>query len=248
MPPRAQNRKRPGKRRNVGWSRRYLYGAVAVLAAALAAVLITVFATGGSSKAVGAHQAAVNYTLANGTKVYGGLGPEGVPLEMGPPLAPANTGLTGTTIDGIQCLSTEQIAYHHHVHIAIFVDGKPYSVPIGVGMVAPIAVTQTNRGPFAQGSQKCLYWLHVHAQDGIVHIESPEARDFELGQFFDIWHVPLSPTGIGSYHGAVTATVNGQRWPENPAAIPLAEHNQIVLNVGRPVVSPPPINWSGTGL
>ena len=43
----------------------------------------------------------------------------------------------------------------------------------------------------------CFYWMHVHAQDGIIHIESPTPKTYELGQFFDIWGLPLSSTQIG---------------------------------------------------
>lgn len=210
------------------------------------ALLVGAFNRGSNS--INKNQPAINYTLADGTKVYGSLGPEGVPLELGPQLANPNTGLTGTTIDGIQCLAREQLVYHHHIHLAIFVNGKPFAVPLGTGMVAPVTVEQTTVGEFAEGSQSCLYWLHVHATDGIVHIESPEARNFELGQFFDIWHVPLSATEIGANQGTVTATVNGQPWTEDPSAIPLTEHAQIVLNVGTPVVAPPAISWRGTQL
>ena len=240
-------RNRPTKRGKRGFPRKYLYGGAALIIIAVIVVAI-VASTGGSSKSVDHHSAAINYSLPNGTKVYGALGPENVPIEVGPQLASPNAGLTGATIDGIQCGSTEQVAYHHHVHVALFVDGKPYSVPLGVGFVPPAQVTQSSQGPFAEASPTCLYWLHVHAQDGIVHIESPEARTFELGQVMDIWHVTLSPTQLGTYTGKVTATVNGVPWSGDPRQIPLDEHAQIVINVGGPVVNPPAISWSGTGL
>ncbi len=51
----------------------------------------------------------------------------------------------------------------------------------------------------------CFYWLHVHTTDGIVHIESPsKTQGFTLGQFFDIWGVPLSSTQVGPATGKVT--------------------------------------------
>lgn len=241
-------RNRPTKRGNQGFPRRYLYVIAGLVAIAVIVVIVLTTAGGGSSSnTVDRHQAAIDFTLPGGTKVYGGLGPENVPLEVGPQLAPANTGLTGATIDGIQCNAGEQLVYHHHVHLAFFVDGKPYSLPLGVGIVPPLQMSQTPQGPFADGG-KCLYWTHVHAQDGIVHIESPEVRDFELGQVMDIWSVPLSGTQLGSFNGKVTATVNGQPWTGNLRQIPLTEHAQIVINVGGPVIKPPPISWSGTGL
>lgn len=240
-------RNRPTKRGRRGANRRYLYGGggLAAIAAVVAVILV---ATGGSSNTINRHSPAIGYTLSNATKVYGPLGPENIPLELGPQLASPNAGLTGATIDGVSCLSTEQAAFHHHVHLALFVDGKPYSVPLGIGFVPPAQVTQTPQGPFAEASPSCLYWIHVHATDGIIHIESPVARTFELGQFMDIWHVGLSPTGLGSHAGRVTATVNGVPWAGDPRQIPLDQRSQIVINVGSPVVSPPPISWSGVSL
>ncbi|MBO0691643.1 MAG: hypothetical protein J2P58_01990 [Acidimicrobiaceae bacterium] len=191
---------------------------------------------------------AVNYTTASGVKIYGRLGPEGIPLQIGTPLAAANTGLTGAPVAGVQCNTQEQLAYHHHAHLAIIVNGRLRPVPPGVGMVPPIQVQQTANGEFATGSNTCLYWLHVHAQDGIIHIESPNSQTFRLSQFFAVWHVPLSATQIGAYKGTVTATINGNRWRGDPGQIPLAEKAQIVLNLGRPIVAPPAIDWNGSNL
>ena len=204
--------------------------------------------TGISTSESAASLNAVGYKTPAGLRVYGELGPEKVPLELGPALAPPNEGLTGGTIDGIACNAHEELAYHHHVHVVMFVDGHPYSLPYGVGMVSPIVVRNTPVGAFALGSQTCLYWTHVHAQDGIVHIESPVATNFTLGQVMDVWHVALSTGQLGPYAGKVTATVTGRKWRTAPSSIPLTEHAQIVLNVGGPVITPPPINWSGTGL
>jgi hypothetical protein len=218
-------------------------GAVAVVVIAVVAI---VAASGSSSSNKHATQA-VNWVAPSGVKVYGPLGPEHVPLQVGPQLGPANAGLTSAAIDGIQC-GGEQTAYHHHVHLAIFVNGKPMSVPLGVGMVPPALVQNTPSGQFAEGSNTCLFWLHVHAQDGIVHIESPTVKTYRLGQFFDIWHQPLSSGQIGTYKGNVTATVNGTPFTGDPTQIPLDAYSQIVLNLGGPVVTPPPISFSGTGL
>jgi hypothetical protein len=191
---------------------------------------------------------AVGYRTPAGIPVYGSLGPEKVPLEIGPALAPPNAGLSGATIDGIGCTVDEQLTYHHHVHLTMFVGGRPYSLPLGMGMVPPVVTEKTPAGEFALGSEQCLYWTHVHARDGIIHIESPEARDFTLGQVMDIWHVTLTADRLGHFSGDMTATVNGHRWRGDPTLIPLTQHAQIVLNVGGPIIVPPPISWTGTGL
>lgn len=244
-PSRPQNRPQRRRRgRSQGRFYGLLVGLVIVIAAAVVIVLIT---SGGSSSSVNTKQPALNWSY-HGTKVYGALSEEGIPLQLGPQLADPNKGLTGAVVDGIQCNTSEQLVYHHHVHLAIFINGQPKAVPLGIGMVPPALVQNTSHGPFAEGSNTCLYWIHVHATDGIVHLESPEARTFLLGQFFGIWQQPLSSNQIGPYTGPVTATVNGQPWTGDPNAIPLDEHNQIVLNLGTPVVTPPAIDWSGTNL
>jgi hypothetical protein len=85
-----------------------------------------------------------------------------------PPARPANAGLTSARIAGVGCGSSEQTAYHHHIHLVIFINGKPTSVPIAIGFTPPAQAVKTNRGYFAEapgGADPCLYWLHVHAQD-----------------------------------------------------------------------------------
>ena len=196
-------------------------------------------------------QEAINWKTPAGLPVYGGIGPEGIPVQVGPKLAPANAGLTGATIAGVSCGSSEQTAFHHHIHLVIFINGTPRSVPIAIGFTPPAQVVQGNGGYFAEapgGANPCIYWLHVHAEDGIVHIESPIVKTFVLGQVFAVWQQPLSSTQVGPYKGTVTATVNSVPWSGDPSSIPLDEHTQIVLNLGGPIVTPPPISWSGSGL
>jgi hypothetical protein len=172
------------------------------------------------------------------------IGFEGMPIEPGPELAPAGT--TGTsTVDGIKCEAGEQLVYHIHAHLAVFVDGQSRAIPGGVGIPGSTE-QQTARGPVAVGGQ-CIYWLHTHAPDGVVHIESPLQRIYTLGNFFDMWRQPLSPTQVGSAKGKVTAIVNGKPWTQSLRAIPLDPHFVIQLNVGKPAPFQA-ISWNGTQL
>jgi hypothetical protein len=253
-PPRGNKgggNRRPPKRRPARSQGRF-YGLLIALVIVVVAVVVVVLVTsGGSATKLNSHQAAVNWSF-NGQKAYGALGPEGVPMELGSPLASPNANLAGATtstiVDGVQCNAGEQLVYHHHIHLSIFINGTPKSVPLGVGMVPPALVTNTSKGQFAEGSNTCLFWLHVHAQDGIVHIESPEARTFLLGQVFGIWGQQLSPTQIGPDTGQVTAYVDGKLWTGDPTQIPLNEHSDIALSLGTPVANPPLIDWNGTSL
>ena len=87
-------------------------------------------------------------------------------------------------------------------------------------------------------------WLHTHAADGIVHIESPTPRTYTLGEFFDVWGQPLDRSRVGPARGAVTALFNGRVFTGDPRQIPLLAHSQIELEVGRPLVAPHQITFS----
>ena len=170
---------------------------------------------------------------------------ENVPLQTGADIAPASTTGTGS-VDGIQCGSKEQLQYHIHAHLTVFVNGVPRSVPGGIGIPGS-QVQQTNFGPYAVGG-KCIYWLHTHAPDGVIHVESPSQRIYTLGNFFDEWHQPLTATQVGLAHGTVTATVNGKTWTKDVRSIPLDPHAVIQLSVGEPIAPFQTVAWSGTGL
>jgi hypothetical protein len=182
-------------------------------------------------------------TTSGGTP--GRLSYEGIPLEPGPALAPASTTQTGP-VHGIQCAPVEQLAYHIHAHLAVFVNGTQYSLPAGIGIPGS-AVEQTTEGPIAAGG-RCFYWLHTHTSDGVIHIESPTARIYTLGEFFDEWHQPLSTDRVGDVHGRITAFVNGKLWKTSLRAIPLLPHALIQLNIGEPAAPLMKISWSQTGL
>jgi hypothetical protein len=172
----------------------------------------------------------------------GAPGPEGPPLETGPNLAAAGSPSPGSSVDGIACQGGEQTLFHIHVRLTLFVHGVSEKVPYGVGIANP-QVEPSTRGPFVAAGA-CFSWLHTHAADGIIHIESPVQRSFTLGNFFDVWGQPLSTSQVGPATGRVTAIVDGKVWLGDPTGIPLKAHAQIQLDVGTPLVAPVRIrNW-----
>jgi hypothetical protein len=173
-------------------------------------------------------------------------GPEGVPLEPGRALASAFTTAPGTTVDGIQCAPVEQLAYHIHAHLQVYLDGQPRALPGGIGLIGAVE-QQTAYGPFYSAEQ-CYYWLHTHTSDGVIHIESPTRRIYTLGDFFDEWRQPLSADRVAGANGEVTAFINGRRWPKSPRSLPLSRHAVIQLDVGSPLVPFRTISWAGTSL
>jgi hypothetical protein len=174
------------------------------------------------------------------------LGPEGIPLEAGPPLGSASSTTPGTRVDGIACAPIEQLVYHIHSHLQVYVDGQPRRLPAAIGLIGPV-VQQTSFGPF-YGARRCYYWLHTHATDGVIHVESPSVRIYTLGNFFDEWRQPLSRTQVADAKGTVTAFLNGKPWIKDPRAIPLLPHSSIDLDVGAPVVHPTVVSWARTSL
>jgi hypothetical protein len=78
---------------------------------------------------------------------------------------------------------------HHHDLLQIFVSGNPIEVPDLVGIDATAGY---------------LTSLHTHDATGIIHVESPVQRSFDLGEFFDVW-------GSGSPRRAWAATATTAR-------------------------------------
>ena len=67
--------------------------------------------------------------------------------------------VVGTTVDGIGCQSTEQVLFHIHAHLTVFVDGAARQIPAGVGIAPPRQVLHTPQGDFVEGGA-CFAWLH----------------------------------------------------------------------------------------
>ena len=139
----------------------------------------------------------------------------------------------GAPIDGIRCESMEGAVLHIHQHLQLFDRGRPVEVPAGIG-IPPGA--------------NCLYWLHTHTGDGIVHVESPMRRTFTLGQFFDVWGQELSRSqaaGVRAPRGrTLRVTVNGRLYRGDLRGITLRDHEEIVIQNGPPYALPYAYNWS----
>ncbi|MEP6779455.1 MAG: hypothetical protein ABJC26_06160 [Gemmatimonadaceae bacterium] len=138
-------------------------------------------------------------------------------------------------IQGISCDGMEGQRLHIHQHLVILDHGKPVPIPANVGQVP------------AKG---CLYWVHTHTPDGIIHIEAPLDRKFTLGNFFAIWGQPLSrthvATAIASKGTTVTVWVNGKKFVGDPNKIDLDAHADIVIQVGPPFAKPVAFTAWGT--
>jgi hypothetical protein len=224
--PQSRDRENPPARR-LGRLRAALPARTVAAALALAALSLGIGL--GQGGEVGGSFAAVH--------VQAPLGPEGVPIPQAKAIAGPGSPRQGSKAGGIPCGAIEQLAFHVHAHLTLFVAGAAKRVPAGIGIGAPRNIETTPRGDFVGGGT-CFSWLHTHAADGIIHIESPVQRSFTLGEFFAVWGQPLGPNRVGPATGTVTAYVGGKRYRGNPRSIPLGAHSQIQLDVGRPLVAP----------
>ena len=133
----------------------------------------------------------------------------------------------GQPIKGISCDAQEGQRIHIHQHLAIFDHGKQMTVPQYIGI------------PFAA---RCIYWLHTHTPDGIIHVEAPMDRSFTLGDFFAVWGQPLDRKHVASAVAkkgqSLRVWVNGARYEGDPAKVPLLAHADIIIQVGPPFVKP----------
>jgi hypothetical protein len=142
---------------------------------------------------------------------------------------------TGQPIEGISCDAQEGQRIHIHQHLVILDHGKQMAIPPNVGQPA---------------THQCLYWLHTHTPDGIIHIEAPRDRSFTLGNFFSVWGETLSRTQVSSAHAAKGAKlkvwVDGKPYAGDPRAIELTAHRDIVIQAGPPFLPPPKFTTWGS--
>jgi hypothetical protein len=86
-----------------------------------------------------------------------------------------------------------------------------------------------------------LLQLHTHDRSGIIHDEAAKNLNLTLGNFFDIWGMPLSTSNVAGYAGTVWVkiiTPQGEKpWSDtiDPRTLVLTEHEQITLSVGQKV-------------
>jgi hypothetical protein len=189
-----------------------LYGLAALGPIALIVVLVIVF-TGGGSSGSGLNQpppkidyaalAGIQKTKAPWAPEYGALPDRLKPL-------------------GLQALSAEQLTYHVHQHLDIFVNGKKVSVPAFIGIDDGAFITE----------------LHTHDASGLVHVEAAKQFPYTLGQFFGVWGVRLSQQCIGAYcskpGSPLKVYLDGKPYAGDPNNLVLKNHEEIAIVYAKP--------------
>ena len=65
----------------------------------------------------------------------GAFGPEDVPVPDAPQIADSGSASASSTIDGIRCQGAEQVLFHIHARLTVFVNGAPRRIPSGIGIL-----------------------------------------------------------------------------------------------------------------
>ncbi len=180
--------------------------------------------------------------------VFAGLVIYGV-INNRPTTQPVVHGSSGD----IPCDSLEHTQVHYHAALQILDNGTLHQIPGGIGIVG------------GETAPTCYYWLHVHsANQDVIHIESPAARTFTLGDFFKVWdaystsnggpHEPLSSTHVstltvdtGQQEFVYVDLQDGkgpQLYTGDPNNIELKAHEVITIEIAGTATPPPPFTFS----
>ena len=120
----------------------------------------------------------------------------------------SGSGASNTTRElAMSCTLDMYTQFHIHPNLKIIVNGEAQAVSANVGITLG-----------------CMHPLHTHDTSGTIHVESPEQRDFTLGDFFAVWDKPFNKDALLDNHADATheivVTVGGA---------PNSEYENLVL-------------------
>ncbi len=154
----------------------------------------------------------------------------------------ASAFVAGAPIDGVQCGATEGQIQHVHQHFDVVINRQDFTPPASVGIFA-----ERTSSP----NTPCLYWVHTHTPDGVIHVESPANDTVVLGAFLDIWSVsPVDRTLLDRIRANPPdrVIVDGKPYTGDYRAIPLRSHTLITFEYGSPDVPQRPFDFQAAGL
>jgi hypothetical protein len=117
-------------------------------------------------------------------------------------------------------LGSEQLAFHIHQHLDLYVNGNHVQVPQNIGIIGGTG----------------LAFIHTHDTSGVIHVESPVVKTYTLGNFFDVWGVLLTNDQLGAYQNQgnekLRVFVDGKPVTGDPRNVPLKNFEEIVVAYG----------------
>lgn len=101
-----------------------------------------------------------------------GTDADGVPVAN--PVSGFGDDVAAVSCDG----GGHDAAYHIHSQLVIYLpDGTSTEVPANIGI-----------------GDRCMYWVHTHPADGVIHVEAPDETTATLADFLEIWRRTINPT------------------------------------------------------
>jgi hypothetical protein len=115
----------------------------------------------------------------------------------------------------LTCTTDMATEFHIHPYLKIFINGVQQEIPTNIGI-----------------DSGCMHPLHTHDKNGEIHVESPQKRDFILGDFFTVWKKSFSKDKVLDYKAddthVIRETVNGVEVQDYENTI-LYDKDQIVI-------------------
>jgi hypothetical protein len=137
-------------------------------------------------------------------------------IGNGPEFVPAARTVGACDAGGIQGRS--------RAHVELFGRKHAVVIPAGIGLGSPL-----RREHHRIVGAGCRAATRTLDPAGVIDFDR---SDLTLGDFFAVWGEPLTRTRMAGFRGRVSAFVSGRRVTGDPAAIPLRDGAQIVLQVG----------------
>jgi hypothetical protein len=110
------------------------------------------------------------------------------------------------------------LALHIHVHVSIIIAGREQVIPAEIG--------SRPAGDLP---------VHTHDSTGLIHIESPQLREFRLRDFFAVWGKSFNSREVLGHFASrahpLTMTVNGQL-SNAFGSLVLHDGDRIVIRLG----------------
>ena len=119
----------------------------------------------------------------------------------------------------MSCTTDMATEFHIHPVLTIVINGKKQVIPENIGIV-----------------KDCMHPIHTHDTSGVIHVESPEQRDFTLADFFAVWDMTFNKNQIldakvDATH-TIVETVNGQVVQDYENTL-LRDKDQIVITYAK---------------
>ena len=116
----------------------------------------------------------------------------------------------------LTCTTDMATQFHIHPVLKVIINGEPQEISGNIGVMS-----------------NCMYALHTHDNTGVLHVESPEKRDFTLSDFFAVWQKTFNKDQILDFKAddrhIIREAVNGKETQDYENTI-LRDKDEIVIS------------------